>query len=103
MLKLTPEQIIGYSFLLPPDENKEKFQPKMLSQIAKKNGKLETRPELIKLNCIIHNDKHDVVGYNQVVDFIKDDQTLGGVWKYKAILDHQGPRKYGDPRCKGSS
>ncbi len=36
------------------------------------------------------DDKYpEIVAYSDIVDYIEQDQTFDGVWKFKAILEHK--------------
>ena len=57
---------------------------------------------MIKFKCLVNNDYEEIVACNDIVDFIEQDQTWDGIWKFRQVLDHQGPLKPSDPRYKGS-
>jgi len=57
---------------------------------------------MVKFKCLVNDDYEEVVAYNDIVDFIEQDQTWDGIWKFRAILDHQGPLRSTDSRYKGS-
>ena len=41
--------------------------------------------------------------YNDIIDFIEQDQTWDGIWKFRKIISHEGPLRKGHPRYKGST
>jgi hypothetical protein len=43
--------------------------------------------EIAKFQCIVNDDYEDVVAYNDIVDYIEQDDSWDGVWKFKEILD----------------
>ena len=59
-------------------------------------------PEFIKFKAIVNDDYEEVVAYNDIVDYIEQDDSWDGVWKFKEIVKHEGPLKPSHPRYKGS-
>ena len=51
--------------------------------------------------CLINNDYEEVVAHNGIVDFIKQDDSWDGTWKFKKILDHKGLIKPSDKDYHG--
>jgi hypothetical protein len=45
--------------------------------------------EIAKFHCIVNDDYEDVVAYNDIVDYIEQDDSWDGVWKFKEILGHK--------------
>ena len=45
----------------------------------------------------------EIVAYNDIVDFIEQDQTWDGLWKFKEILDHKKVSHSDKKNYKGSS
>jgi hypothetical protein len=46
---------------------------------------------VVKFRCLVNNEYEEVVAYNDIVDYIEQDQTWDGIWKFRQILSHQGP------------
>jgi hypothetical protein len=44
----------------------------------------------------------EVVAYNEIVDYIEQDDGWDRVWKFKQILDHQGPIKASNEHYRGA-
>ena len=63
---------------------------------------MESHPERIKFKCLVNDKYKEIVAYNDIVDYIKQDDGWDGVWKFKQILDHQGPIKTNDDQYRGS-
>jgi hypothetical protein len=47
----------------------------------------ERAAEIAKFQCLVNDDYEDVVAYNDIVDYIEQDDSWDGVWKFKEILD----------------
>ena len=67
--------------------------------------------QVVKFKCLVNGEVEDIVTYNQILDFIEEDDGYDGVWKFEEIIDHYGPiadtksnREHPDPkkRFRGS-
>ena len=95
--------MINRTFLVPPEEDGTRVRAKILKRFRLNRRELADNPELVKFKGRV-NDKYDeIVTYNDIVDFIEQDQTWDGIWKYREILTHQGPLKRSHPNYRGSS
>ena len=101
--QLPPEELVGRTFLMPPEEDGSRFRAKIIEEVNRNKDEGDQDPEMIKFRAVVNNDYEEIVAYNDIVDFIEQDQTWDGVWKFREILDHQGPLKPSDKRYKGSS
>ena len=99
---VAPDDMQGRTFLMPPREDGTRHRARIVKMIADHKKDLEHHPELIKFKCLVNNDYEEVVAYNDIVDFIEQDESWDGIWKFEEILDHQGPLTPSDPRYKGS-
>jgi len=98
---LTPEEMIGRTFLMPPEADGSRHRAKIMSEVQKMKDKAHESPEYIKFKCLVNNDFEDIMAYNDVVDFIEKDATWDGVWTFEKILTHQKV-KPGDKNHRGS-
>ena len=69
------------------------IRDRIIDRIMAHKDKLAAHPEVVKFKCIVNNDYEEVVAYNDIVDYIEQDHTWDGVWKFRKILRHQGPLK----------
>ena len=88
---------------MPPGSDGTRVRAKIIERINHHKQGMQDRPELIKFRCLINDEQEDVVAYNDIVDYIEQDQTWDGLWKFRNILDHQGPLMSKHPDYKGSS
>ena len=89
--RLPPKDLIGRSFLMPPDEDGERVRAKIVRMVGWMQHKAHEHPEFIKFKCRV-NDKYDeVVAYNDIVNYIEKDQTWEGIWNWNKIKKHKGP------------
>ena len=104
-----PEDLIGRTFLLPPEENGERHRAKVTRKVVEiidqENGH---RIENINFILDTGNGKvEELISCNQLLDHSEtaQDSDLGmdqELFKFRAIIGHQGPLKATNPDWKGS-
>ena len=99
---LSPDEMINRTFLMPPAEDGSRVRAQIIERVNHHKDQAHQDPEYIKFKCLVNGEYEEVVAYNDIVDFIEQDQTWDGTWKFREILNHQGPLTPKDPRYKGS-
>ena len=104
-----PSDLICRTFLLPPEENGERHRAKVTRQVVEiidqDNGK---RIENINFILDIGNGKvQELISYNQLLEHLENaqDHDMGmdqELYRFRAIIGHQGPLLASDPDWKGS-
>ena len=104
-----PSDLIGRTFILPPEENGERHRAKVTRQVVEiidqDNGQ---RVEDINFILDIGNGKvEELVSYNQLLEHLENtkDHDMGmdqELYRFRAIIGHQGPLFVSDPDWKGS-
>ena len=104
-----PSDLIGRTFLLPPEENGERHRAKVTRQVVEiidqDNGQ---RVENISFILDIGNGKvEELISYNQLLEHLENaqDHDMGmdqELYRFRAIIGHQGPLLASDPDWKGS-
>ena len=104
-----PSDLIGRTFLLPPEENGERHRAKVTRQVVEiidqDNGQ---RIENIKFILDIGNGKvEELISYNQLLEHLENalDHDMGmdqELYRFRAIIGHQGPLLASDSDWKGS-
>ena len=104
-----PSDLIGRTFLLPPEENGERDRAKVTRQaveiIDPENGR---RIENIDIILDSGNDKaEELISYNQLLEQLENaqDNDMGmdhELYRFRAIIGHQGPLLASDPDWEGS-
>ena len=104
-----PSDLIGRTFLLPPEENGERHRAKVTRKVVEivdqEDGK---RVENINFILDIGNGKvEELISYNQLLEHLENaqDHDMGmdqEFFKFRAIIGHQGPLLASDPDWKGS-
>ena len=104
-----PSDLIGRTFLLPPEENGERHRAKVTRKVVEiidqEDGQ---RVENINFIIDIGNGKvEELISYNQLLEHLENaqDHDMGmdqELYKFRAIIGHQGPLLASDPDWKGS-
>ena len=88
---LSPEDMIDRSFLMPAQEDGTRVRAKILEHVKTYRDGLALLPEVMRFKCLINDDYQEIVDYNDIVDYVEQDQTWDGIWRFREILDHEGP------------
>jgi len=96
---LKPEEMIGWTFLMPPTADGSRHRAKIMESVRDMKDKAHKDPVYIKFKCLVNNVFEEVVAYNDLVDFIEKDTTWEGFWTFKKILSHKKVRKGDKDYC----
>ena len=102
MANIDIPNLLGRSFLLPPEDNGERHMAKIID-IDDHGQPLED----IKFKLKINKDQaEEIMSYNQLMDYIQKgtdaEEDPDSLFKFKDIVVHQGPLESNDPDHKGS-
>ena len=102
MANIDIPNLLGRSFLLPPEDNGERHMAKVID-IDDHGQTLED----IKFKLKINKDQaEEIMSYNQLMDYIQKgtdaEEDLDSLFKFRDIVAHQGPLESTDPNHKGS-
>ena len=102
MANINIPNLLGRSFLLPPEENGERHIAKIID-IDDHGQTLED----IKFKLKINKDQaEEIMSYNQLMDYIQKGtdavEDPDSLFKFRDIVAHQGPLESTDPNHKGS-
>ena len=102
MANIDIPNLLGRSFLLPPEDNGERHMAKVID-IDDHGQTLED----IKFKLKINKDQaEEIMSYNQLTDYIQKgtdaEQDPDSLFKFRDIVAHQGPLESTDPNHKGS-
>ena len=110
MSTFDPSERIGRTFLLPHEENGETHRAKVTRQVVEiidqDNGQ---RVENINFILDIGNGKvEELISYNQLLEHLENaqDHDMGmdqELYRFRAIIGHQGPLLATDSDWKGSN
>ena len=102
MANIAIPNILGRSFLLPPEDNGERHMAKFID-IDYHGQPLED----IKFKLKINKDQaEEIMSYNQLMDYIQNgtdaEEDPDSLFKFRDIVAHQGPLESTDSNHKGS-
>ena len=106
--EFNPDNLVGRTFLLPPGDNGEslraKVTRKVVEDIEKADG--ERVQKLSYVLCIGNGKLEEIISYNQLVDRLEaaaqeDNEISDDLFKFRALICHQGTLKPTDPNWKG--
>ena len=102
MANIDIPNLLGRSFLLPPEDNGERHMAKVVD-IDDHGQTLED----IKFKLKINKDQaEEIMSYNQLMDYIQKgtdaEEDPDSLFKFRDIVAHQGPLESTDPNHKGS-
>ena len=102
MANIDIPNLLGRSFLLPPEDNGERHMAKVID--IDDHGQT---PEDIKFKLKINKDQaEEIMSYNQLMDYIQKgtdaEEDPDSLFKFRDIVAHQGPLESTDPNHKGS-
>ena len=101
----SPDDIVGRTFLLEPQEDGQRFRARIVRAIKDQDDELARHPDKIKFLCSINDDQYEeILSYNEVLDHIENvtDDDEPAVWKFRRISAHQGPLRPNHNDWKGS-
>ena len=102
MANIDIPNLLGRSFLLPPEDNGEHHMAKIID--IDDHGQPH---EDIKFKLKINKDQaEEIMSYNQLMDYIQKgtdgEEDPDSLYKFRDIIAHQGPLESIDPDQKGS-
>ena len=109
MPTLDPSDLIGRTFLLQPEHNGERHRAKVTRQVLEIiDQDNDQRVENINFILDIGNGKvEELISYNQLLEHLENaqDHDMGmdrELYRFRAIIGHQGPLLASDPDWTGS-
>ena len=104
-----PSDLIGRTFLLPPEEKGERHRAKVTRQVVEIiDQDNDQRVEDINFILDIGNGKvEELISYNQLLEHLENaqDHDMGMdqvLYRIRAVIGHHGPLLASDPDWKGS-
>ena len=109
MATFDPSDLIGRTSLLPPEENGERHRAKVTRKIVEIIDQ-EDGQRVENINFILdigNGEVEELISYNQLLEHLENaqDHDMGmdkELYKFRAIIGHQGPLLASDPDWKGS-
>jgi len=101
--RLTPEEMIGRTFLMPPKDDGTRHRAKIIDKVNLSEAEEKRDPDTIKFRCLVNDEHYVAVDFKDIVDYIELDETWDGTWKFEEILDHKKVKRTDKENYRGSS
>ena len=109
MPQFDSDDLIGRTFLLPQQENGERPRAKVTKKVVQEN-EAEDGNRIPNINFILdigEGKAEELITWNQLLDHLEqaedqDNSMDQELYKFRAIICHEGPLKVTDPNSKGS-
>ncbi len=99
--RLPPDDLIDRTFLMPPKDDGSRERAKIVKRINVYKDKRKDDPDYVKFSCLVNGEYEEIVAYNDIVDYIEQDDSWDGMWKFKNIKQIKGPMRSNHPHYKG--
>ena len=104
----SPEELIGRTYLLPPEPDGQRFRAKIVKILKDQEDNILEHPDHIQF-LVMSTDGHrkEKVAYNDIISHIEKDHDESSdgsdrLFKFRNITSHQGPLISTDRSYKGS-
>ena len=109
MPEFDPDNLIGRTFLPPPQENGERLRSKVTKKVVEEKEAADGN-RIPNINFILDIGEGKVeehITYNQLLDHLEqaeeeDNSMDQELYRFRVIFGHEGPLKATDPNWKGS-
>ena len=107
MAQYDPSSLIGRTFLLPKNETGEILRAQIKQQIIEITSTLDETDDsrADNINFLLdvgHGRSEMILSYNQILDYLEQDNQDETHFKFRNILGHEGPLDKDNPEYKGS-
>ena len=104
MATIDVEDLIGKTYLTQPSQDGTRARLKIVEQLDNQERTLNSAPAMIRFRATNNdNTVEEIIAYNQVIDRLESSDGDNDEWKFRAIVDHEGPLNQNDKRYKGSA
>jgi hypothetical protein len=109
---IVPDDLLNRTFLTEPEHDGQRYRARVKQKIVEREHPSDPEsPDNVKFLVSYGNDKSDeIIAYNDVIEQVNREQGFDTdvepgeqLWKFKAIVGHEGPLHQGMPSYKGSS
>ena len=105
--EFNPDDLVGRTFLLPPGDTGESLRAKVTRKVVEVIEKADGYrvQNLSYILCIGTGKVEEIISYDQLVDHLEaaaneDNEISDDLFKFRALIGHQGPLKPTDPNWK---
>jgi hypothetical protein len=99
-----PNDLIGRTFLMPPQEDGQRFRARIVQAIDDFETKLGQNKDRIRFRCTVNDGQYEeILSYSELMHSLESaEDGEGNVWKFRRITGHQGPLTQNDNDYNGS-
>ena len=98
-----PNDIVGCTFLMTPQEDGQRFRARIVRAIEDHERHLARDEDRLHFLCSVNDDQfEEVMSYNDLLASLEADGETDIVWKFRRITAHQGPLTPKDKDWNGS-
>ena len=100
------DDLIGRTFLLPPQEDGQRFHARIVGLLEDQQNELERDPARVKFQTSVNDGQfEELLSFAEIADHINDAENNDPdhLWKFKRIVSHEGPLRPGDPNYNGGA
>ena len=103
MAPISVNDLIGRTYLTQPADDRTRQRLTIVERLENMENKRNNDLNMITF-CFHNNNKSlsEVMTYNQIIDKIESEDGHDKEWKFKAIMNHEGPLTTKIPQYKGS-
>jgi hypothetical protein len=84
--------LVGRTFLMPPQEDGQRFHACSVRAIEDHEWNLAKDEDCIHFLCSINDDQFEkIMFYNDLLSSLEEDGETNTVWHFQCITGHQGP------------
>ena len=103
MANIDLDDLIGQSYLTTPNEDGTRRQLTVIERLADMDNACQNNPDVIRFRATTDDESiSEIIAHNQLLDKIECDDGENKEWRFKAIVDHQGPLTSNHKEYKGS-
>ena len=108
MTEYNPDDLIGRTFLWPPNQKGERHRASIKQKFIEISEKFDTDQNTLvdNINFLLdvgQGRSQAIISHNQVLNYLeKANQEAASLYKFRIITNHHGPLKKSDPNYNGS-
>ena len=101
---IDPSDLVGRTFLLPQQEDGQRFRARIVKALDDYESDLGTQPDCICFICLAKDgDFEEILSYSELMDSLESQEDgEGNIWTFHQITGHQGPLLSYDKDYSGS-
>jgi hypothetical protein len=97
-----PNDLVGRTFLMPEQQDGQRFCARIVQAIKDHERDLANDPDRIQFLCSVNDYQfEEILSYNDLINSL-DENGENIVWKFRRITAHQGPLAQKDKDYNGS-